>query len=906
MKALFLFTCIILFLLSLSMLQADPVDADDLQFLLEREQYHLIDKYQEDFYLFASSDDITERKLLLDFAQRTQKLDLAADIHYSIARDFGSVEDGLQWLILQATTENDSILLQQKTSILRYSFDTSADSLVFAHYACPELDLLAEIQALPQYNDIIEAQAKAILDEISGQSSSHEAIELIEDFYASYPSSKWHQAAFYLHLSHLAKLKDYTQLQKLIFEHQSRSAAHAYIAALFGMSPSVRREQSLQDEVSSNQILLSLAQNALIAADADTTATVLYDDYPAGNWQSRVQLQKAKALYYYDLSVYDSADIIPGSLFGDEPDLIGLYKKPGSQHKALLRLIDKVHFAANDRGELAEYYYWRGKINALFSSRKYLRQAAKDFGQCLIYGAPRNRYDAEAVAMIAKILQKLDIRKSPIEYLREIFDYNGIIFEDTHSFSDKRYTRVALADYDNDGLIDLLFNGRYLYRNLGAFDFSAHPDTSMISRLHSNGGLWADFNKDGYLDFVSISHAADGMGDALMKQNPDHSFVRVNARAGDIDDQMPTEGAAFIDIDGSGFPSLYMANYEAWQQQSGYPDYFWHNDAGFFSERSSELGFWTPEYTTAPGLAGRGVAPADFNNDGAQEILVTNYRLNRNFLFSQSDTLFWDVAALYGVAGHHKSGYYGHSIGADWADIDNDGDLDLFIANLAHPRYIDISDLSQLLRNDGLTHRVVGTDTLYYWLFTDITKQSGITFDELHAEPLFFDADNDGFLDIYITSVYENDRSYLYHNNQDGTFSDITFLSGARVFNGWSCASGDLNRDGLIDLVIGSGNGTKILSNATQTDNRALYIKPVFKGKHIDLISVAENMPLHPNSPAFGARVVLRLQAKDGSHYSQIRELSSAKGSTTQNAPELHFGLGKNKILTYELWRAEP
>jgi len=154
MKAHFLFTCIILFLLSLSMLQADPVDADDLQFLLEREQYHLIDKYQEDFYLFASSDDITERKLLLDFAQRTQKLDLAADIHYSIARDFGSVEDGLQWLILQATTENDSILLQQKTSILRYSFDTPADSLVFAHYAYPELDLLAEIQALPQYNEL--------------------------------------------------------------------------------------------------------------------------------------------------------------------------------------------------------------------------------------------------------------------------------------------------------------------------------------------------------------------------------------------------------------------------------------------------------------------------------------------------------------------------------------------------------------------------------------------------------------------------------------------------------------------------------------------------------------------------------------------------------------------------------
>ncbi|MCD8480043.1 MAG: hypothetical protein LRZ88_07330 [Candidatus Cloacimonetes bacterium] len=87
-----------------------------------------------------------------------------------------------------------------------------------------------------------------------------------------------------------------------------------------------------------------------------------------------------------------------------------------------------------------------------------------------------------------------------------------------------------------------------------------------------------------------------------------------------------------------------------------------------------------------------------------------------------------DVAALYGVAGHYKNGYYGHSIGADWADIDNDGDLDLFIANLAHPRFIDISDISQLLRNDGLQYRVIGADTLYYWLFTDITQAAGITF----------------------------------------------------------------------------------------------------------------------------------------------------------------------------------
>ncbi|MDD4147341.1 MAG: ASPIC/UnbV domain-containing protein, partial [Candidatus Cloacimonetes bacterium] len=59
----------------------------------------------------------------------------------------------------------------------------------------------------------------------------------------------------------------------------------------------------------------------------------------------------------------------------------------------------------------------------------------------------------------------------------------------------------------------------------------------------------------------------------------------------------------------------------------------------------------------------------------------------------------------------------------------------------------------------------------------------------------------------------------------------------------------------------------------------------------------------HPNSPAFGCRVVLTYLDKKGKEHSLIRELSSAKGSTTQNSPELHFGIGQNKVKAYEIWR---
>jgi len=884
--------CILCIALLFSPLWAG-VDGDDLRFLLDKEQFQLIRKYEDDFLQLKYSQNREDRQNLLEYAQRIKNLSLASEMHYLLARDFASLEDALQWLLLQSV-EPDSSSTLIRTVVLSNSFTNRADSLVFAHYTTENQDddILELIKSLPEYNGIIEASAKSVMDELSTQVSSYDALELIASFKESYPHSIWHQAAYYYELYHLAQLKDWDAMLKCMDDNRFRSAAHAYISSLYILGPSFRREMKDKKE---NKELLQYATQCLHYALNSDKANILFDEYDTKEWEHRVKLQIAKANYYTQIS--------SKGFYGDEEELCGIFRKPSRLQRRELDFLDHISFTHNDRGELAELHFWRGRYLSLFSGSKYPQKAMREFGKCLIMGSPRNQYDVEASDAIANILARKKINNDPISYLRDLFGYKGIVFEDSHAMDAKRYTRAALADYDNDGLIDILFNGKYIYRNLGDFAFEAHPDSLVYQSLKSSGGVWADFNLDGALDFVSISHSLEGDGDALMKQNPDKDFIKVNAKAGDIDDKMPSEGAAFVDIDGSGYPSLYVANYEVWQSRSGYPDSFWRNNNGYFEDHSNKSGILLPAYTDNPGLAGRGVAPADFDNDGHQEIYVSNYRLNRNFLFEQADTLFVDVAALYGVSGKYKNGYYGHSIGADWGDFDNDGDLDLIVANLAHPRFIDISDKTMLYRNDGLCSRAIEADTLYYWQFSDVTAESGIKYDELHAEPLFFDADNDGYLDIYITSVYENDRSYLYHNNQDGTFTDITYLSGSRVYNGWSCATADINRDGLTDLVIGSGNGTKILSNVTVNSNKALYLKPVHKDGGIELIEVNKDTPIHPNSPAFGCRVVLTYLDKKGKEHSLIRELSSAKGSTTQNSPELHFGIGQNKVKAYEIWR---
>ncbi|HNZ33440.1 MAG TPA: CRTAC1 family protein [Candidatus Cloacimonas sp.] len=865
---------------------------EEIRFLCDKEQFQLLAKHYDTIQKKIKTGDEEDLDTVLYYAHRAYLQDIAKQCHKRLAKDYHSLEDALQWLFLCESSEVDSLTLYNDIDSITQALTDPLDKNVWLYYTknCSEEELFSQVAASEKYNTIIEAMAKDLIDEISIEQSDSLALLKLQEFDNRYPNSQYRSIALYYKLYNLANRKNWAGLIESLPPLENLDPPSAYISSLFLLSPTFRRDFTGTED------LLDLSDKYLAKAMSDKEQTLLYDLYSAEDWKARVLQQQVK-LQYYRL-------VLPYGLYGDEVETPVLDKSNLKQQKELLALQNKVHFTNNNRGEQAEEHFWMAKVLLLTGKKTDKQKAANQLTQCLILGSPRNRYDVEAMAIIQNLHRDLKIKEEPLQWMQKIANYKGICFEDLSdkaNLNKKGYTRVALADYNSDGLVDILFNGKYLYKNTGNMQFSEVTDSVGLTDLHSNGGIFADFNKDGLLDFVSYSHSSVGRGDQLMKNIDNTSFVNVNERAGDIDDTYPTEAVAWIDINKTGYPSLYAANYEIWQKRAGFPDFFWENKDSFFTDQSYNYGFREPYYSDKPGLPGRGVAPADFDNDGKQEIYVTNYRLSRNFCWKQNDDIFVDVAALYGLDGIYKNGYYGHSIGADWGDYDNDGDLDLFVANLAHPRYIDISDISMLLRNDGLTYRVVENDTIYFWQFTNVTEQAGITYDELHSDPLFFDADNDGYLDLFITSVYDNERSYLYHNKGDGTFEDITWLSGARVYNGWGNASADLNRDGLIDLVVGSGNGAKILQNKTVTNNNALYVKPVWKNDIVELVTDTNNYDKVPNTPAFGTRVEVTIKRPFHKQKTLIRELCSAKGTGSQNAPELHFGINKGKVVNIRI-----
>ncbi|MSQ82726.1 MAG: hypothetical protein EXR77_07390 [Myxococcales bacterium] len=339
----------------------------------------------------------------------------------------------------------------------------------------------------------------------------------------------------------------------------------------------------------------------------------------------------------------------------------------------------------------------------------------------------------------------------------------------------------------------------------------------------------------------------------------------------------PSTAAAFSDANADGKLDVYWGNWLV-----HYPDhpsvqdrYFTGKGDGTFSDAMQAAGL-----VLGKPLSCYGVVWCDYNNDGAQDLYVSNYHLYPNQLWQNDGKgAFTDVAPLVGLdkddiappADLKSQGLTaGHSYGADFGDFDNDGDMDVFVCNLAHPRTQPWSDTSVL----GLNLGPPG------FQFQIVSKQFGIEYDEGDINAAWGDYDNDGDLDLVIAGVYTGHFTRLYRNDGDSGFTDITFEAHAALHQASRVVWWDADRDGDLDLLFASTTEAPhvwLLTNRKGTQRR--WVQFELQGT----ISTRD---------AVGARLFVQ-----SGEITRMRDVRLGGGHWNVQPPKtLHVGLGDGEV----------
>ncbi len=427
-----------------------------------------------------------------------------------------------------------------------------------------------------------------------------------------------------------------------------------------------------------------------------------------------------------------------------------------------------------------------------------------------------------------------------------VFGVNGAVKDEAvfHDKSDElgikpANSAAAWADFNNDGWEDV-YTGGWVWVNSKGKTFT---------RLKVSGrGTAADFDNDGWIDIFSYSKRE------FFRNIKGSKFSKTDMV------KLPksvSHGACWADFNNDGFADIYIGGYEDFKAGVTYSDLLLTNNAGKSFNISSRIA----------GHRARGVTACDFDEDGDVDVYVSNYRLQPNLLLiNDGKGNLTDRAADYNSRASSGEFKGGHSIGACWADFDNDGHFDLFAGNFAHDDSRGDQPESRFLRNGGPEKG---------YKFTDL-GQRGIWYQESYASCAAGDYDNDGDVDLYFTTVYgtasfgRKNHPVLFRNEGGWRFTDVTHEAGLGGLGptyqaGWA----DFDNDGDLDLITDG----KLFVNGGN-DNHWLKVRLGGDGVTI-------------NKNALGAQVRINTGGKVFT-----RQVEAGTGEGNQNSMTLHFGLG--------------
>jgi hypothetical protein len=468
---------------------------------------------------------------------------------------------------------------------------------------------------------------------------------------------------------------------------------------------------------------------------------------------------------------------------------------------------------------------------------------------------------------------------------------------------------VAFYDYDQDGWLDVfLVNGWrlegfakgqeptcHLFKNNRDGTFTDVTAKAGLARSGwGQGCCVGDYDNDGH-DDLFVSYYGQN---ALFHNNGDGTFSDVTAKAGLLQTHTRwNSGCAFLDYDRDGHLDLFVANYidldlkTAPLPESGPCTYksilvacgppglpggknlLYHNNGnGRFTDVSEKSGMWN-----TVGNYALSVAVADLDNDGWPDIYVANDSTAATLYQNQKDGTFKDIAIEAGAA-FSPDGKPQAGMGVTIGDYNRDGNLDVVKTNFA-------GDTDSLYTNLG-----DGT-------FEDHTYLSGLGVNTRYLGwgVGFFDMDNDGWLDLFMSNghVYPEvagskteapyaEHKYLYRNLRNGRFEDVSDRGGPGItapVPARGCAFGDYDNDGDLDIIVNCVNSLPQLLRCDSQWKRH-WIK-------VKVIGVKSNRS------GIGARVRVVAKPRPDSPQSllQIDEVRSGGSYFSQNDLRLHFGL---------------
>jgi hypothetical protein len=488
----------------------------------------------------------------------------------------------------------------------------------------------------------------------------------------------------------------------------------------------------------------------------------------------------------------------------------------------------------------------------------------------------------------------------------DVTQESGVTFR--HSYGDHHLDNIVegtgaglcLFDFNNDGLLDIyLVTGTWtrgvsdnegrtlrgklanrLFKNLGQNRFEDVTAAAGVGGkgVFTSGCSAADYDNDGRVDLYVLNYGPN----ILYHNNGDGTFSDLSVKSG-LADARWSLSAVWFDYNNDGLLDVYVCNYLKYDDgkfrdfypaqgypgplsYNGEPDILYRNNGdGTFTDVTKEAGLWQAN--------GRGMSAsaADLDNDGDLDIWVANDAMETHYFENGGKGTFVEKALQLNVA-FGENGQGVSSMGPFPGDVNRDGLIDVFVPNL----------------NYCILFVNVGSKG-----FTDRTATAGLS--QMLGQyagwaGLMLDYDNDGWLDIFTTHGNAHheyvQEDTLARNKGDGTFVDVSRTAGRYFFEkyvGRGASWGDLDNDGDVDLVLNNLNDSARVLRNDGGRNRWLTVEPVLK------FASGERL-------AAGARVTV----KTGSQ-TQIEDVMPVRGYLSQGDGRLHFGLGQAESADVEI-----